>query len=232
MGSLFFAVYYPESFLLNIHGNGGFVGKQLSKTFLASFVNLNKQISYYLLVISIGILFLISINLNIYWFFNLIKKIFLKLFSKNYNTLKNNEKVKYENENFTEIYTKQIQEDLPFGNIENQKKIIKKKFNLPSLDFLKLPTKKERKNETNENDIDQDFLEKILLDFGVEGKIKKISHGPVVTLNEFEPAPGIKVSKIINLSEDIARNTSSESARIATIPGKNTVGILDRKSVV
>ena len=225
LGSLFFAVYYPESFWLIINGNGGFVGKQLNETFLASFVNLNKQISYYLLVISIGILFLISINLNIYWFFNLIKKIFLKLFSKNYNTLKNNEKVKYEDENFTGVYTKQIQEDLPFGNIENQSKIVKKKFNLPSLDFLKLPTKKERKNETNENDIDQDFLEKILLDFGVEGKIKKISHGPVVTLNEFEPAPGIKVSKIINLSEDIARNTSSESARIATIPGKNTVGI-------
>ena len=225
LGSLFFAVYYPESFWLTINGNGGFVGKQLSETFLASFVNLNRQISYYLLVISIGILFLISINLNIYWFFNLIKKIFLKLFSKNYNTLKNNEKVKYEKENFTEVYTKQIQEDLPFGNIENQSKIVKKKFYLPSIDFLKLPTKKERKNETNENDIDQDFLEKILLDFGIEGKIKKISHGPVVTLNEFEPAPGIKVSKIINLSEDIARNTSSESARIATIPGKNTVGI-------
>jgi len=225
LGSLFFAVYYPESFWLTINGNGGFVGKQLSETFLASFVNLNKQISYYLLVISIGILFLISINLNIYWFFNLIKKIFLKLFSKNYNTLKNNEKVKYEKENFTEVYTKQIQEDLPFGNTENQSKIVKKKFYLPSIDFLKLPTKKERKNELNENDIDQDFLEKILLDFGVEGKIKKISHGPVVTLNEFEPAPGIKVSKIINLSEDIARNTSSESARIATIPGKNTVGI-------
>ena len=56
-------------------------------------------------------------------------------------------------------------------------------------------------------------------------KIKKISHGPVVSLNEFEPAAGVKVSKIINLSEDIARNTSSESARIATIPGSNTVGI-------
>jgi len=223
LGSLFFAVYYPESFLLNIHGNGGFVGKQLSKTFLASFVNLNKQISYYLLVISIGILFLISINLNIYWFFNLIKKIFLKLFSKKYNNLNNNEKVNYEDENFSEVYTKQIQEDLPFANNENQN--IKKKFKLPPIDFLKLPTKSERKNEINENDVNQDFLEKILLDFGVEGKIKKISHGPVVTLNEFEPAPGIKVSKIINLSEDIARNTSSESARIATIPGKNTVGI-------
>ena len=69
------------------------------------------------------------------------------------------------------------------------------------------------------------FFEKILLDFGVNGNIKKVSHGPVVTLNEFEPAAGVKVSKIINLSDDIARNTSSESARIATIPGRNTVGI-------
>ena len=63
------------------------------------------------------------------------------------------------------------------------------------------------------------------MDFGVEGKIKKINYGPVVTLNEFEPAAGVKVSKIINLSEDIARNTSSESARISIIPGSNTIGI-------
>ena len=52
-----------------------------------------------------------------------------------------------------------------------------------------------------------------------------MSNGPVVSLYEFEPAAGIKVSKIINLSEDIARNTSSLSARVAIIPGKNTVGI-------
>ena len=77
------------------------------------------------------------------------------------------------------------------------------------------------KNETN----DPKFLEKILLDFGVNGNIKKVSHGPVVTLNEFEPAAGVKVSKIINLSDDIARNTSSESARISIIPGSNTIGI-------
>ena len=64
-----------------------------------------------------------------------------------------------------------------------------------------------------------------MLDFGVEGKIKKISSGPVVTLNEFEPAAGVKVSKIVNLSEDIARNTSSESARISIIPGSSSVGI-------
>ena len=90
---------------------------------------------------------------------------------------------------------------------------------------MKNPSKNER-NKLNKNEnTDSKFLEKILLDFGVNGTIKKVSQGPVVTLNEFEPAAGIKVSKIINLSDDIARNTSSESARIATIPGSNTVGI-------
>ena len=96
---------------------------------------------------------------------------------------------------------------------------------MPSLDLLKIPSKKERENFEKNQSSDPEFLEKILLDFGVNGKIKKISHGPVVTLNEFEPAAGVKVSKIINLSDDIARNTSSESARISTIPGSNTVGI-------
>jgi S-DNA-T family DNA segregation ATPase FtsK/SpoIIIE len=91
--------------------------------------------------------------------------------------------------------------------------------------LLKIPSKKERENLNKNENIDSEFLEKILMDFGVSGNIKKISHGPVVTLNEFEPAAGVKVSKIINLSDDIARNTSSESARIATIPGSNTVGI-------
>jgi len=90
---------------------------------------------------------------------------------------------------------------------------------------LKIPSKKERENLRSEDYIDSEFLEKILLDFGVNGNIKKVSHGPVVTLNEFEPAAGVKVSKIINLSDDIARNTSSESARIATIPGRSTIGI-------
>ena len=102
-----------------------------------------------------------------------------------------------------------------------------KKINLKlsELDLLKIPPKKEREISNRDEAPDPDFLEKILLDFGVSGNIKKVSHGPVVTLNEFEPAAGVKVSKIINLSDDIARNTSSESARIATIPGRNTVGI-------
>ena len=88
------------------------------------------------------------------------------------------------------------------------------------------PDFKNKKNiSSSELTKNSEFLEKILLDFGVEGKIKSISCGPVVTLNEFEPASGIKVSKIVNLADDIARNTSSISTRVATIPGKNTIGI-------
>ena len=88
-----------------------------------------------------------------------------------------------------------------------------------------MASKDERSKKNSDPNYNSESLEKILLDFGVEGKIKKVSNGPVVTLNEFEPAAGVKVSKVINLSEDIARNTSSESARISTIPGQNTIGI-------
>ena len=222
LGSLFFSIYYPESYWLTINGNGGFVGKLLSETFLNSIINLNKEICYYLLAIIILIIFLISINFNMIWFFDLIKKIILKFFSRKEKKPNLNENINNELVELSPNYNKQIQEDLPFQKNDNTNI---KKFKLPSIDFLKHPTKAERNNNSNENNIDKDFLEKILLDFGVEGKIKKISNGPVVSLNEFEPAPGVKVSKIINLAEDIARNTSSESARIATIPGKNTIGI-------
>ena len=90
---------------------------------------------------------------------------------------------------------------------------------------MKGETNESVKKDISRSNYDQKSLEKILLDFGVEGNITKVSQGPVVTLNEFEPAAGIKVSKVINLSEDIARNTSSESARISTIPGRSTIGI-------
>ena len=225
VGSLFFTFYYPESFWLVINGNGGFVGKFLNETFLSSIININEKISYYLLIIIIFTLFLISINFNIFWFFNLIKKIIFKLFSRKEKIQNTNESIINDVENFSQNYNKSVQENLPFISNEKNKSTTTAKFKLPSIDFLKSPTKAERKNNSDEDDIDKDFLEKILLDFGVEGKIKKISHGPVVSLNEFEPAAGVKVSKIINLAEDIARNTSSESARIATIPGKSTIGI-------
>tara|TARA_Y100000741_G_scaffold284413_1_gene224141 strand:+ start:63 stop:2153 length:2091 start_codon:yes stop_codon:yes gene_type:complete len=223
-GALFFTNHYPESFWLSINGNGGFIGKLLNETFLVSIININQIISYYFLIFIITLCFLKSINFNIFWFINVIKKIILNLFSKKEKNLAENNNIENDEKN-TSNYSALIQEDLPFANNENKNKASKNKFKLPPIDFLKTPSKAERTSSSNEENIDKDFLEKILLDFGVEGKIKKISNGPVVSLNEFEPAPGVKVSKIINLSEDIARNTSSSSARIATIPGKNTIGI-------
>ena len=118
-----------------------------------------------------------------------------------------------------------VQENFTFDNFSQSKNEKKNIIQLPSSKFLNAQPTERKKKDINQSNYDQKSLEKILLDFGVQGNITKISHGPVVTLNEFEPAAGIKVSKVINLSEDIARNTSSESARISTIPGRSTIGI-------
>ena len=223
-GAIFFDFFYQNTFELYINGNGGFVGQYLSQTFINNVLNSQKTFSYYFLIIMIIGFFLISINFHPKKFWNFIKKVISYL-----NTNKNKPYID-KSEIISEYIPQEeiknlIQEDLPFIKAEKLKENEKNKFKLPGLDLLKIPTKKERENSSNEESNDPTFLEKILLDFGVSGNIKKISHGPVVTLNEFEPAAGVKVSKIINLSDDIARNTSSESARIATIPGSNTVGI-------
>ena len=223
-GSIFFSFFYPISFKLYINGNGGFVGKYLETTFLNSIININSQLFYFVLLFLMLILILISVQFKIKFFYEFTKKIFKLLFlrkEKNYTNA---------NEVISEFIPQEeikslIQEDLPFIKSENKTDNKKIKFKLPSIDLLKNPTQKDKTKLRDDNYIDSEFLEKILLDFGVSGNIKKVSHGPVVTLNEFEPAAGVKVSKIINLSDDIARNTSSESARIATIPGRSTIGI-------
>ncbi len=224
LGSLFFNTFYPNSFWLSINGNGGFVGNFLQNTFLSNLINLNKDISYYILLILIIFLFLVSINFSISFLKNFFKTLFIIIKKRKKDVIKNFDNNQDVIESISESSEKLIQEDLPFIKKLSENKI-KYKFKLPSIDFLKKPTRSERDKNLSEDKIDEKTLEKILLDFGVEGNIKKVSRGPVVTLNEFEPAAGIKVSKIINLSEDIARNTSSESARIATIPGNNTIGI-------
>ncbi|MGH6782316.1 MAG: DNA translocase FtsK, partial [Sphingomonadaceae bacterium] len=69
------------------------------------------------------------------------------------------------------------------------------------------------------------LLESVLEDFGVRGEIIHVRPGPVVTLYEFEPAPGVKSSRVINLADDIARSMSALSARVAVVPGRNVIGI-------
>ncbi|MDB9773035.1 DNA translocase FtsK [Candidatus Pelagibacter sp.] len=223
-GSLFFSFFYPTAFNLYINGNGGFIGKYLETTFLTSLISVNSQISYYFLILIILILFLISIHFKISSFYKMIKKLFRLIFVRKEKSYTNKNEIISEFIPQEEI-SNLIQEDLPFIKSENKSPSKKIRFKLPTIDLLKIPTQKDREKLKDEDYIDSNFLEKILLDFGVSGDIKKVSHGPVVTLNEFEPAAGVKVSKIINLSDDIARNTSSESARIATIPGRSTIGI-------
>ena len=220
-GSLFFSYYIDQSFFLTINGNGGFVGIFLKESFLKSGLEINENIFYYILIAITLVFFLISINFKVSQIFLLLKLI--KIFFKDKKKEQAGEKNLFNDNiiNSEEDQKTRIQDSLPFDQKVNTNN---KKFLLPDLKLLSSPSKNEKIAKKNE-DINEEFLEKVLKDFGVEGKIKKINYGPVVTLNEFEPAAGVKVSKIINLSEDIARNTSSESARISTIPGRNTIGI-------
>lgn len=99
-------------------------------------------------------------------------------------------------------------------------------YQLPPLNLLKAPSRK-AKEAITESALSQnaELLEKVLDDFGVKGKIVEVQPGPVVTLYALEPSPGTKSSRVIGLSDDIARSMSATSARIAVIPGRNAIGI-------
>jgi S-DNA-T family DNA segregation ATPase FtsK/SpoIIIE len=100
------------------------------------------------------------------------------------------------------------------------------KFELPSVNVLTAPRASDRQPlSKTELDTNSRALEGVLGDFGVRGEIVKANPGPVVTLYELEPAPGIKSSRVIGLADDIARSMSALSARVAVVPGRNAIGI-------
>ena len=100
------------------------------------------------------------------------------------------------------------------------------KFELPPISVLTAPKASDRQPlSKSELDSNSRALEGVLGDFGVRGEIVKAHPGPVVTLYELEPAPGIKSSRVIGLSDDIARSMSALSARVAVVPGRNAIGI-------
>jgi len=234
-GTTVLNIFYNNSFWLIDNGNGGFVGHAIKENiyYFAPLIE-NQYVIYSLILLTIVFFILsLSIKLNeiikiLLFPFMIIKKIanLLKKDQKKVNVNNDISSVHLEQKNYEENTFKEKQPILPFSN-KKEVKHTDNIFKLPTINFLeKNPDLKNRKN-INDSELtkNSEFLEKILLDFGVEGKIKRISYGPVVTLYEFEPASGIKVSKIVNLADDIARNTSSISARLATIPGKNTIGI-------
>ncbi len=218
-GCTFLHITFDNSFWLIDNGNSGFVG-ELIYNFLSQYVPIfENQYIGFVLIFFTTTFFILSSDINL-------KLIIQKLFSLLFKT-KNNELVSDEMaiENNLPTENKETQQSFLFSK-EQQKSIDRtKKFQLPSIDLLEKNNLKMSPQELNKNRPDNKFMEGILQDFGINGEIKKINNGPVVSLYEFEPAAGVKVSKIINLSDDLARNTSSTSARVAVIPGKNTVGI-------
>ncbi len=233
-GTTFINISFNQSFLLIDNGNGGFVGQIIKENIYNLLPAIeNQYLSLGLLLFAI-IFFILSLSLNFKEFYKtllfpfLIIKKSIGFFIKNKNSKVEivGENIDEEDKNIVATKSKTEQQILPFS-ITKEVNENKSNFKIPPVNFLvENPDLKHKKNINNsELNKNSQFLEKILLDFGVEGKIKRISCGPVVTLNEFEPASGIKVSKIVNLADDIARNTSSISTRVATIPGKSTIGI-------
>lgn len=100
-------------------------------------------------------------------------------------------------------------------------------FEMPSLHYLAEPKLVQRDASLSKDALEQNarLLEGVLEDFGVRGEIINVKPGPVVTLYELEPAPGIKSSRVIGLADDIARSMSAIAARVAVVPGRNVIGI-------
>src|SRR5690348_6766586 len=99
-------------------------------------------------------------------------------------------------------------------------------YQLPTLDLLAAPPK-EGRQQVDRAGLERNarLLEAVLDDFKVRGEIVEVRPGPVVTMYELEPASGTKASRVIALADDIARNMSALSARVATIPGRSVIGI-------
>ena len=228
-GCIFIYITFNNSFWLVDNGNSGFVGKIFYNLIYKNFPIVDNQYSALFFIFLTTLFFLIGSNISILGLGKVLQKNlkFLLRSKKNKidNSLTDTNIEGNEEKNSNESFLEKAQQSFMFEKEIKKDLLPKKEFKLPVIDLLEKNTSKISISTASKNRPDAEFMEKILLDFGIEGKIKKINNGPVVSLYEFEPAPGVKVSKIINLSDDIARNTSSTSTRVSTIPGKNTVGI-------
>ncbi|MBR0783557.1 DNA translocase FtsK [Bradyrhizobium iriomotense] len=139
----------------------------------------------------------------------------------------------YEDEHEEEVEDEEEEEEEPAARAPRKKAAPKAaskkssdKFDLPSVSMLAAPKAGDRQPLSKaELETNSRSLEGVLQDFGVRGEIVKANPGPVVTLYELEPAPGIKSSRVIGLADDIARSMSALSARVAVVPGRNAIGI-------
>jgi len=95
----------------------------------------------------------------------------------------------------------------------------------PDINLLAVPKRPERPMSEAELKAESVRLLQVLNDFGVKGEMKGVSQGPVITLHEFEPAPGVKVSRVVSLAEDIALNLGAQAVRVAPVKERSVIGI-------
>ncbi len=98
-------------------------------------------------------------------------------------------------------------------------------YELPSLELLQPSDSASIRPSKDEILNDSSLIERKLVDFGVEGKITSVHPGPIVTMYEFEPAPGVKINRIVSLCDDLALALKAQSVRISPIPGRAVIGI-------
>ncbi|KGG80281.1 cell division protein FtsK [Caloranaerobacter azorensis H53214] len=208
------------------------------------------------ILILISLLIKISYTKMLKNCYSLIKKFFIKTFKNQRNRVNLNEKRKIdiienmEKENIlkeTEIdekikildFTKDIekqQDDKPklvkddfndnINSVQDKVSATLEDFKLPTIDLLDNITNRQTTNDKTEIINNVKKLERTLLDFGIEAKVVQVSKGPTITRFELQPAPGVKVSKIVNLADDLALSLASSDIRIeAPIPGKSAIGI-------
>ena len=241
LGAILLGIIYLLIGLESI--NVGLLSTFLSNLVLEKiFINLNSQILIFLINLVIFVLgtylflFSFSINLkflrkifNVLNFLKYLRYIFkirylLKLFPKNSKSGKLNKRSEPTIKKTGLFdYKKTIKSKKNLKQLE----IDQFKFSLPSFDYLNKSSNKNNYNKEidRQNEEFRNKLEKTLSEYGVEGNVIGYKTGPIVTLFEFIPNAGIKSSKIIALSDDIARAMSSLSARIASQPGKMSLGI-------
>ncbi len=234
--SLWFKPLYRETLM------GGFFGEIISRGLIRYF---NRPGTAVLLLVALiisfilgtGISFLFLIKYSSYKVSQLIDKIqTFKIIRKERS--KRIKKLLKEKE----IIKERIKESSPTVVLEKQPVQIKREevpqqesfkflepkqtFQLPSISLLEADLERRPKIDKDTLIMNSRILEKKLLDYGVEGRVVEVRPGPVITVYEFEPAPGVKVSRIVNLADDLALALSAISIRIvAPIPGKSVVGI-------
>jgi S-DNA-T family DNA segregation ATPase FtsK/SpoIIIE len=200
----------------NINPIGGATGYLLSHLFKGLFSEIGAYIIS-IMMLSISVILLSPVPLALF-----IKKFFEKRKGEK-NVIKNDQNDIVSSQQQEEIIiqptvVKEISyERIPHQNIEG--------YNLPPLEFLKDPQENISGPSKEELTIAISGIEKKLADFGVIGKIKQAYPGPVVTMYEFEPAPGIKINKIVSLSDDLALALRAPSIRVYPISGKAAIGI-------